>query len=162
MPGCPCAELATYSGVCDWSNGPDRGPAAGATYRAPMTNEEETLVRVMIADDDSDMRLLVRATLDSDNRLDVVAEAADGTLAVEAFRSSHPDVCILDYRMPGLSGLEAAGVILAEHPETRILLFSAFLTTEITTAAAELGVGTLQKDLFMDLPEAVLGLATDN
>ena len=58
-------------------------------------------VRVMIADDNFDMRLLVRATLGSDARVDVVAEAEDGTTAVEAFRESRPDVCVLDYRMPG-------------------------------------------------------------
>ena len=116
----------------------------------------------MIADDDFDMRLLVRATLDSDNRLDVVAEAENGTLAVEAFRSSLPEVCILDYRMPGLSGLEAADQILAEYPNTKILLFSAFLTNEITDAAAARGVACLRKDLFMDLPDAVVQLTTDN
>ena len=119
---------------------------------------DQAAVRVMIADDDFDMRLLVRATLDGDNRLDVVAEAEDGTLAVDAFLTSRPDVCILDYRMPGLSGLEAARRILAEQPTTKILLFSAYLTPEITAAAEELGVGCLRKDLFMQLPEAVLAL----
>ena len=120
---------------------------------------EETTVRVMIADDDFDMRLLVRATLAGDNRVDVIAEAEDGTLALEAFRSAQPDVCVLDYRMPGLSGLEAAERILAEQPGAKILLFSAYLTPEITAAAERLGVGCLRKDLFMDLPEAVLDLA---
>ena len=116
-------------------------------------------MRVMFADDDFDMRLLLRATLGSDDRLDVVAEAEDGTLAVEAFRSSAPDVCILDYRMPGMSGLEAARRILAEQPDAKILLFSAFLTPEVTDAAERLGVGCMRKDLFMDLPETVLELA---
>ena len=119
----------------------------------------EGAVRVMFADDDFDMRLLLRATLGSDDRLDVVAEAEDGTLAVEAFRSSAPDVCILDYRMPGMSGLEAARRILAEQPDAKILLFSAFLTPEVTDAAERLGVGCMRKDLFMDLPETVLELA---
>lgn len=127
-----------------------------------MTTQENAIVRVMIADDDFDMRLLVRATLDSDSRLDVVAEAEDGTIAVEAFREALPDVCILDYRMPGLSGLEAAELILAERPETRILLFSAFLTDEITEAARALGAGCLRKDLFMELPDVVFGLSRDN
>ena len=119
----------------------------------------EGAVRVMFADDDFDMRLLLRATLGSDDRLDVVAEAEDGTLAIEAFRNSSPDVCILDYRMPGMSGLEAARRILAEQPDAKILLFSAFLTPEVTDAAERLGVGCMRKDLFMDLPETVLELA---
>ena len=78
-------------------------------------------VRVMIADDNFDMRLLVRATLGSDARVDVVAE----------------------------------------RPETKVLLFSAYLTPEITDAADELGMVCLRKDLFMELPNAVVGLARD-
>ena len=124
-----------------------------------MSNREDGAVRVMIADDDFDMRLLLRATLGTDDRLDVVAEAEDGTLAVEAFRTTEPDVCVLDYRMPGMSGLEAASRILAERPDAKILLFSAFLTPEVTDEAERLGVGCLRKDLFMDLPETVLQLA---
>jgi two-component system, NarL family, response regulator DesR len=116
-------------------------------------------VRVLIADDNFDMRLLVRATLGGDVRVDVVAEAEDGLDALTAFRESRPDVCVLDYRMPGLTGLEAAGEILAEAPETRVLLFSAYLTPEITDAADELGVRCLRKDLFMELPTVVVELA---
>lgn len=116
-------------------------------------------VRVMIADDNFDMRLLVRATLGGDARVDVVAEAEDGEAAVEAFRRSEPDVCVLDYRMPGLTGLEAGSQILAERPETKVLLFSAYLTPEITEAADQLGMRYLRKDLFMDLPATVVELA---
>jgi two-component system, NarL family, response regulator DesR len=116
-------------------------------------------VRVLIADDNFDMRLLVRATLGGDARVDVVAEAEDGLDALAAFRAARPDVCVLDYRMPGLTGLEAAGEILAEAPDARVLLFSAYLTPEITDAADELGVRCLRKDLFMELPAVVVELA---
>lgn len=119
----------------------------------------QDIVRVMIADDNFDMRLLVRATLGGDSRLDVVAEAEDGTRAVEAFRELQPDVCVLDYRMPGMSGLEAGTQILAERPGAKVLLFSAYLTPEITDAADQLGMRCLRKDLFMDLPAAVMEMA---
>jgi DNA-binding NarL/FixJ family response regulator len=124
----------------------------------PMMTLQDT-VRVMIADDNFDMRLLVRATLGGDARLDVVAEAEDGTAALDAFRSTRPDVCVLDYRMPGLTGLEAGIKILEEDPATKVLLFSAYLTPEITDAADSLGMRCLRKDLFMDLPTAVVELA---
>lgn len=116
-------------------------------------------VRVMIADDNFDMRLLVRATLGGDARLDVVAEAEDGAAALDAFRATRPDVCVLDYRMPGMTGLEAARQILAEDPQTKVLLFSAYLTPDITEVADQLGIRCLRKDLFMDLPAAVVDLA---
>ena len=119
----------------------------------------QATVRVMIADDNFDMRLLVRATLGGDGRLDVVAEAEDGTAALDAFRSTRPDVCVLDYRMPGLSGLEAGTQILAEEPDAKVLLFSAYLTPEITDAADQLGMRYLRKDLFMELPSTVVDMA---
>ena len=119
----------------------------------------QATVRVMIADDNFDMRLLVRATLGGDGRLDVVAEAEDGTAALDAFRSVRPDVCVLDYRMPGLSGLEAGTQILEEEPDAKVLLFSAYLTPEITEAADRLGMRYLRKDLFMDLPSTVVDMA---
>jgi two-component system response regulator DesR len=124
----------------------------------PMMTLQDT-VRVMIADDNFDMRLLVRATLGGDARLDVVAEAEDGPEAVDAFRSTRPDVCVLDYRMPGLTGLEAGTKILEEHPGAKVLLFSAYLTPEITDAADDLGMRCLRKDLFMELPAVVMELA---
>jgi two-component system nitrate/nitrite response regulator NarL len=123
----------------------------------PMMTLQDT-VRVMIADDNFDMRLLVRATLGGDGRLDVVAEAEDGTTAVDAFLSTRPDVCVLDYRMPGLNGLEAATQILEEDPDAKVLLFSAYLTPEITEAADALGMRYLRKDLFMELPTVVVEL----
>lgn len=116
-------------------------------------------VRVLIADDNFDMRLLVRATLGADARLDVVAEAEDGSAALDAFRAARPDVCVLDYRMPGLTGLEAGTQIIAEDPDVKILLFSAYLTPEITDSADRLGMRCLRKDLFMDLPTVVVELA---
>ena len=116
-------------------------------------------VRVMIADDNFDMRLLVRATLGGDARVDVVAEAEDGDAALEAFRTAEPDVCVLDYRMPGLSGLEAGTKMIEERPQTKVLLFSAYLTREITDAADAMGMRCLRKDLFMELPAAVVELA---
>jgi len=117
-------------------------------------------VRVLIADDNFDMRLLVRATLGGEARVDVVAEAEDGDAALEAFRTAAPDVCVLDYRMPGLTGLEAGARILEERPDAKVLLFSAYLTPEILQAARDLGMRCLRKDLFMELPTAVLELAS--
>ncbi len=122
-------------------------------------NTLEDTVRVLIADDDFDMRLLVRTTIGSEAGLDIVAEAEDGPGALAAFRATHPDVCVLDYRMPGLTGIEAAEQILTEDPRATVLLFSAYLTPEITDEAAALGITCLRKDLFMELPSTVMRLA---
>lgn len=118
-------------------------------------------VRVLIADDNDDMRLLTRALIGADGRAVVVAEAVDGTAAVAEFRRSQPDVCVLDHQMPGLDGLEAAAEILTEQPGTPVVLFSSFLSSEIATVAGSLGVVCLRKDRFEDLPDLIVDLTTD-
>lgn len=125
-----------------------------------MTTSND-VVRILVADDDFDMRLLVKATVGNDSTIEIVGEAADGTAAVEVFRQSRAQVCVLDYRMPGLSGIEAARQILAEEPSTKVLLFSAYLTPEVTAAAESLGVRCLRKDAFMDLPAIIRELADE-
>src|SRR5947209_10065646 len=84
-------------------------------------------MRVLIVDDEEDMRALVRATIEIANEgLTVAAEAADGESAVDIVRAERPEVVVLDHRMPGISGLDTARRILAEHPEQAIVLFSSF------------------------------------
>ena len=117
-------------------------------------------VRVMIADDNDDIRLLTRSLLGADGRTVVVAEAEDGTAAVEEFRRTQPDVCVLDHQMPGLNGLDAAAQILSERPGLPVVLFSSFLSTEVVAAAGSLGVTCLRKDLFEDLPDLIVGLSS--
>ena len=81
--------------------------------------------RVVIADDEALARRVLRHML---SRLDVevVGEAADGRQAGEVFREKQPDVVMLDGRMPGLSGLDAAEEILSENPNARLLFISAY------------------------------------
>src|SRR5690606_23755079 len=68
----------------------------------------ERVIRILLADDEAMIRAGVRAILASDPELEVVAEAGDGREAVDLAISHHPDVALLDIRMPGLDGLGAA------------------------------------------------------
>ena len=100
-------------------------------------------ITALIVDDDEDMRLLLRTFLTRAG-LDVVEEAVDGPEALEVFDRLDPPpiptVIVLDNRMPTLSGLEVARMVLDRLPEQRIILFSAFLSPEIEREAAALGV----------------------
>src|SRR4051794_40400204 len=58
-------------------------------------------VRVVIAEDDPGMRMILNAILDANETLDVVAATADADAAIEAARAHQPDVCVLDVSMPG-------------------------------------------------------------
>src|SRR5438067_13228847 len=82
-------------------------------------------VRVLIVDDEDDMRALLRATLElADARLSVAAEAVDGEDAVAKWREARPDVVVIDQRMPHTSGLEAAKRILDEDPDQAVVVLT--------------------------------------
>ena len=70
---------------------------------------------------------------------------------------------MLDHRMPGISGLDTARRILAEHPEQAIVLFSSFLDRDVVRAAQRMGVRMcLAKDDIRRLPDVIWGTEPDD
>jgi DNA-binding NarL/FixJ family response regulator len=121
----------------------------------------ERMTRALIVDDEEDMRFLVRAVIEAANHgLAVAGEAENGEQAIERWRAQRPEVVVLDQRMPGMTGMEVAAEILAEHPDQPIILFSAYLDEEMTGAATALGIDLcLPKSDYGRLPEALWRLA---
>lgn len=105
-------------------------------------------VRVAIVDDQALVREGFRRIIDSEPNLRVVAEAADGLDAVDAVARSHPDVAILDIRMPRLDGIEATHRILAEVDDPpRVLILTTFGDDEYVYSALQAGAsGFVLKD----------------
>lgn len=96
---------------------------------------------VLIVDDEEDMRALVRNLIEIANHgLSVTGEAANGDEALRRWRDRAPDVVLLDQRMPGLSGLETAELMLREKPQQSVILFTAYLDPDVKSAAEDLGV----------------------
>jgi DNA-binding NarL/FixJ family response regulator len=83
-------------------------------------------VRVLVVDDDDLMRAGLAAVLSSDDEVELAAEAADGRAALDAVRTSRPDVVLMDVRMPDLDGIAATREILAVAPSTRVLILTTF------------------------------------
>ncbi len=108
---------------------------------------------VLLADDEDDIRLLLQVIFDRAGiRVDGHAKTGDEALAL--WRAS-TDSCaiVLDQRMPGLTGLEVAEQILAEAPDTVVVLFSAHLDDITRDRAEELGIAAcVSKDDVLDLP----------
>jgi PAS domain S-box-containing protein len=94
---------------------------------------------IVIADDASEVRLLVRTRLRVSGAFDVVADAADGHEAVERAKEHRPDLMLLDVSMPGMDGLEALPLVRAASPGTRVVLFSGFEEQGLVERAGELG-----------------------
>lgn len=117
---------------------------------------------VLVVDDESDMRLLVEMVIERANEgLTVVGLATTGAEAIARWREIGPDVILLDHQMPGMTGLEAAELILAEQPDQRIILFSAFLDAQIRAKATELGIlACVPKNELSQIPEALWRFGT--
>ena len=81
-------------------------------------------LRILLADDNSGVRVCLAAALNQDPSLDVVGEASDGQMAVELSRKLLPDVVIMDVRMPALSGIEATRRIVSDHPGITVIALS--------------------------------------
>jgi two-component system, response regulator PdtaR len=96
--------------------------------------------RVLIAEDEPIVRLDLAALL-RDNGFDVCAEARDGDEAVALAREHRPDAAILDVRMPGLDGVEAARRIYAERP-LPILMLTAYSDRRTVESAIAAGAFT--------------------
>ena len=112
---------------------------------------------VLVVDDEADMRALLRAVIERANEgLKVVGQAASGREAIDCWRLTGADVILLDQRMPGMTGLETAEHILAEHPTQNIVLFSAFLDEDTVRRASELGIrACMSKSDLAQIPEAL-------
>ena len=107
-------------------------------------------IRVLLADDQALVRAGFRALLDAEDGLEVVAEAADGEVAVAAAREHAPDVVLMDVRMPRLDGLEATAAITADPAlaDTRVLVLTTFELDEYVFGALRAGAsGFLLKDV---------------
>ena len=104
--------------------------------------------RVLVADDQDLVRAGLRMILEAETTIDVVAEATNGREALEQARLFHPDVVLMDIRMPELDGLEATRLLL-EAPETtaRVLILTTFDLDEYVYEALRAGAsGFLLKD----------------
>lgn len=82
-------------------------------------------VRVLVVDDDQDIRMLLGMTLPLSGFFEVVGEAVDGEEAIGKADSLQPDVVLMDVMMPGVGGVEATRLIKQKHPSMIIVGFTA-------------------------------------
>ena len=96
-------------------------------------------IRVLLVDDDELMRTGLAAVLSSDPAIEVVAQASTGRLALERIRVRHPDVVLMDVRMPDLDGIAATRRLLAAAPEVKIIILTTFEQDDYIFGAIDAG-----------------------
>jgi DNA-binding NarL/FixJ family response regulator len=118
-------------------------------------------VRVMVVDDDALIRKGLHAVLSGDERIEIVEEAEDGRRAVQRARHARPDVVLMDVRMPELDGIAATGELIAERPETKVVILTTFETDDYILGALRAGASgfLLKRSSPEELVAAVLTVA---
>jgi len=114
-------------------------------------------ITVLLADDHTIVRRGLRSLLQTENDMEVVAEAETGRQAVQLATALKPDVVLMDIAMPMLNGLEATRQILKQLPATRVLILSSYNDDEYVHELTEAGgAGYLLKQAdFSDVVRAI-------
>lgn len=103
-------------------------------------------IRVLIADDNKEFICSLRALLEGQRDVEVVAAAYSGPEAVSCAAALHPDVAVLDVRMPGFSGIEATRAIMSLGMHAAVLILSVSVDRPYVVAAVKAGAaGYLSK-----------------
>ena len=100
--------------------------------RSPSVDDERP-VRVLVVDDESDVREVTAALLDADSRIDVVATAHDGAEAMRLADETDPDVVLMDVNMPRVDGSSATERIVGAHPDCRIVALTGTVDPDTVT-----------------------------
>ncbi|MFD4790628.1 response regulator [Streptomyces sp. NPDC058459] len=104
-------------------------------------------IRVLIVDDDQLVRLALRLVIEAEPDLIVVAEAADGDGALAAVDDHHPDVVLMDVRMPGRDGVSTTRDVLTRPSPPRVLMLTTFDSDDLVLGALRAGaLGFVVKD----------------
>jgi len=105
------------------------------------------VIRVLLVDDQSLLRMGFRLILDAEPDLEVVGEAGDGVAGVGMVAALDPDVVLMDVRMPGMDGIQATGAIVASGAAAKVLILTTFDLDQYVFAGLQAGAsGFLLKD----------------
>ena len=104
-------------------------------------------INIVLADDHILVRKGIKAMLESEEDLNVIGEAGNGREALEVAKMLHPDILVLDIRMPEMTGLEAASQLPQVSPSTKAMILSMHDSEEYVLQALSAGAfGYLLKD----------------
>ena len=104
-------------------------------------------IRLLIADDHLIVRQGLRLILETEDGFELVGEASDGAEAVQLAGELHPDVILMDLRMPGMDGLTAIEQLAEKQPEIAIVILTTFNEDELMVRGLRAGAkGFLLKD----------------
>ena len=106
------------------------------------------MIKVLLVDDQTLIRQGIRLLLEIEPDIQVVGQAADGRAALEQVETLHPDVVLMDVRMPEMDGVAATRLLSASHPEVKVIILTTFEDDETVFEGLKAGAsGYLLKDI---------------
>lgn len=95
--------------------------------------------RLLLVDDHEVVRLGLRSLLEHHPQFEVVGEAANSKETMEKIESIHPDIVLLDIRLPGISGIEVCEEISQKYPDVRVIILTSYAEDEMLFSAIRAG-----------------------
>jgi len=122
-----------------------------------MSEPTAGMIRVLVVDDHPLMRDGIAAVIAGQDDMRLIGEASDGAEAVAAYAALHPDVVLMDLRMPGMDGIEAITAIRAASPRARIIVLTTYRGDVQATRALQAGAAgyLLKSSLRRELLDAI-------
>lgn len=108
---------------------------------------ENPPIRVLLVEDNDVFRQALELLLGLEDDLEVVSAVAEGTAVVQACHELRPDVCVMDFRLPGMDGVEATAALRDACPDVAVVgLTASASASELEALTAAGAVATLRKD----------------
>ncbi len=108
-------------------------------------------IRVLLVEDHDVFRQALELLLGMQDNIEVVGTASDGSAAVEACQTLRPDVCVMDFRLPGMDGVEATAALRQACPDVAVVCLTASASPrELAAVEAAGAVACLRKDQELD------------
>src|SRR5512136_2871637 len=106
------------------------------------------MIKVLLVDDQTLIRQGIRLLLEIEADIRVVGQAANGRAALEQVEALHPDVVLMDVRMPEMDGVAATRMLSEQHPEVKVIILTTFEDDETVFEGLKAGArGYLLKDI---------------
>lgn len=104
-------------------------------------SKDENKIKILLVEDHLLTRVGIKTVIARTSDLTVVAEAANGKEAVEAYQLNHPDVVLMDVGMPVMDGIQASKIILQGNPEAKIIMLTSHDNEQDIAASLSAGAG---------------------
>ena len=119
------------------------------------------MIRLLIIDDHEMVREGLKAMLTAEPDFEIVGDAANAEQAFELIERLHPDVILLDIRLPGMSGIDVCRTVMEHYPETAVIILTTFSDEALVAQCIQAGArGFIVKDIErFDLKRSIRAVA---